>query len=312
MIKYILKRVLISIPIFIGITFIVFFLSYQAPGGPVDLIAYNSTGMTEEQIQDLREEYNLDKPLVVQYGIWVFDLLQGDFGTSYRTSGSVGKIIGERIGPTIVLAVSTFIISLIFSVLIGVFAAYKPGGIFDGFARAFSFIASSTPSFFLSLILIYFFSIKMKLLPNQGYGTTLEDRAIHMIMPVIVLSVHMVGIMIRYVRNSMMDVLNAEYMTAARSKGITEKAVIIRHGLRNAMMPIVTVLGNAIPVLIGGSVVIEQIYSWPGIGSLMVLSIQTRDYPAIMGITVVIALVVLVTNLVVDLIYGAIDPRISR
>lgn len=315
MFKYVVKRILIAIPVFLGITFIVYFLVNMAPGGPLDIIASQGT-LSQADLEALKVQMGLDKPLVVRYFLWLGDLFHGDFGVSYRTSQEVKLMIGQRIKASLTLTGSGILIAIILGIPLGIMAAYKPYSKWDSVASFIAYIGSCAPNFFVSLLLIYIFAVKLKLFPTSGmYSTSgtqsFGDLAAHLALPAIVICIQPIGNYIKQTRAAVMEVLNEEYIKTARSKGLKENKVIIFHAFRNALIPVVTTLSLSIPFLIGGAVVTEQIFSWPGIGSLMITAINNRDYPVIMGVTVLIAVVVLVTNLVLDLIYAALDPRIS-
>lgn len=315
MAKYILKRILIAIPIFLGITIIVYALSCLAPGNVVDVMASQSN-MTQEAYEAAIKQFGLDQPIIVRYGHWLLNLLQGDMGISVRTQQPIWDMIMERIPSSLLLTVSSLIVSILISIPLGTMAAYKPYSVWDNISSVVSFVGASVPNFFISLICVYFFAAKMNWLPAQGMYTTggnegIGDLIHHMILPVAVLCVQMMGNFIKQTRGSVMEVMNEEYIKTARQKGISESRVILFHALRNAWIPIVTTIGLNIPFLVGGAVVTEQIFAWPGIGSLMITAINTRDYDLIMGVTVLIAIVVLVANIVLDLIYAWLDPRIG-
>ncbi len=315
MAKYILKRILIAVPIFLGITIIVYTLSCLAPGNVVDVMASQSN-MTQEAYEAAIQQYGLDQPIIVRYGHWLLNLLQGDLGISTRTQQPIWNMIMERIPSSLLLTVSSLVVSILISIPLGVMAAYKPYSVWDNISSVVSFVGASVPNFFISLICVYFFAAKLNWLPAQGMYTTGGDQGIidlirHMILPVAVLCVQMMGNFIKQTRGSVMEVMNEEYIKTARQKGISEFRVVVFHALRNAWIPIVTTIGLNIPFLVGGAVVTEQIFAWPGIGSLMITAINTRDYDLIMGVTVLIAIVVLVANIVLDLVYAWLDPRIG-
>lgn len=313
MVKFVLKRILISIPIFIAITIMVFILANMAPGSPADVIA-SSGQLTEEAYRDLKISLGLDKPVIVRYLIWLNDIIHGNLGISTNTSQPVAHLISQRIGPSLILTGSAILISIIISIPLGIMAAYKPYSFWDNLSSAISFFGVSAPNFFISLVLIYIFAATLKVLPAQGmYFTgskTFSALLIHLFLPSLVLSIQLLGSFVKQTRGSILEVLNEEYVKTARSKGIREIAVIIRHVLRNALIPIVTTIGMTVPFLIGGAVITEQIFSWPGIGSLMVISVNTRDYNTIMGIVVLVSTAVLVINIIMDIIYSYLDPRI--
>lgn len=314
--KYIVKRLLIAIPTFIGITILVYLLSSLAEGSPLDMLLSNPY-ITAEEIARKRVEYGLDKNVFIQYLNWLKQLLQGNMGYSYRTNLPVLSMILERLGPTLILTFSATIFSVLVALPLGIMSAYKPYSGWDYISSGLSFIGSATPNFFAGLLLIYLFSVRLKLLPIGGMYDTSGIRTLpmllkHLILPAMVLSIQQVGRLIRQTRGSMLEVLSEDYVRTARAKGLRENKVLVRHALRNALIPVVTELGMMIPFLIGGAVVTEQIFGWPGLGSLMVMSITARDYPAIMGITVFVAVAVLLGNLLTDLIYSVLDPRIRN
>lgn len=313
MLKFVIKRILVAIPTFIGITLLVFLLSNLAPGGP--LTSLKAT-MTEEAITQLEHEYGLDRPVLVQYGDWFTDLFKGDLGTSYKSGKKVMELIGVRIGPTLILTGTAFVLSSIFGIILGIIAAVNDGGKGDKIISGIAFISQSIPGFFLSVLLLWLFSVKLGLLPTSGmYGLSgkkdFGQLVLHLILPAGTMAFGQMGPMIRYAKSGMLEVMNEEYIKTAKSKGIGAMAVNIKHAFRNSLIPIVTILGTEIPNLIGGSVITEQIFGWPGLGTLMMTSVMSRDYPTIMGITCIIAAVVLIVNLLVDIIYGFLDPRIS-
>jgi peptide/nickel transport system permease protein len=312
-VKFVVKRILGAIPIFIGITLIVFILSNMAPGSPVDLIASNAN-LSDEQVQELKIAYGLDKPVLVRYGLWLEDLVHGDLGTSTKTNQAVASIIGQRIGPSLTLSLSSLVVSLLIGITLGILSAHKPYSFWDKLSSGLAFFGNSVPSFFMALLLIYIFAVKLKVLPASdmwGSGAhTLKNLLTHLLLPALVISLQSVGGYIKQTRGSMLECINEDYIKTARSKGISEWRITIHHCLRNAWIPIVTQIGLSVPYLIGGSVVTEQIFGWPGIGSLMITSINSRDYNTIMGITVLIAVVVLVSNIVLDVVYAYLDPRI--
>lgn len=314
MLKYIIKRLLIAIPVFIGITILVYVMSANAPGDPVRM-ALNNPDATEADMERLREEWGLNDHIVIQYLRWTKNMLSGDLGTSYRTGRPVSAMIGERIGPTLLITISSVVLALIIAIPCGVLAAYKPYSLWDYIASGVSFVGAATPPFFAALIALYIFAVQLKWLPTGGmYGADgVQSWGIllrHMALPVATLALAQIGSYIRQVRSSVLEVLGEDYVRTARSKGLEEPLVIMRHTLRNALMPIVTLVGMQIPFLVGGAVVTEQIFGWPGIGSLMVNSISARDYPTIMGISALIGIAVLVTNILLDAVYAILDPRI--
>lgn len=315
MTKYIIKRILIAIPIFFGITIAVYTLTCLAPGNVVDILASEGT-MSKEGYAAAIARYNLDKPIITRYIIWLGGLLRGDLGISSRTALPVMSMITERIVPTLILTGTALVASVLISIPLGVMAAYKPYSVWDNISSAISFLGASVPNFFLGLIVIYVFAVKLKWLPSQGMykiggSGGFIDLLKHLILPALVLCVQIMGNYIKQTRGSVLEVLNEEYVKTARSKGISEFRVVVGHALRNAWIPIVTAIGLNVPFLVGGAVVTEQIFGWPGIGSLMMTAISTRDYNLVMGITVFIAIVVLITNILLDILYAYLNPKIA-
>lgn len=312
--RYVLKRILTAIPVFFGITILVFALSYAASGSPIALLLRDPM-TTKEEIAMLEEELGLNKPIYIQYLNWLEQLLQGNFGFSYRTGQAVAVMVGERVGPTLLLTVSSTIVSILIAVPLGVMSAYKPYSGWDYVSSALSFVGASLPNFFAGLLMIYFFTVKLRWLPLGGmYSTSSSkefgDLLTHLLLPLMTFSFQQIGSILRQTRSSLMEVMQDDFIRTARAKGISEARVVISHGLRNALIPVVTVVFSMVPYIIGGAVITEQIFSWPGIGSLMVQSINSRDYPVIMGITTIVAGVVLIANIIADVVYGLLDPKI--
>lgn len=315
MIRYIVKRLLYAIPVFLGITFAIYALINLAPGGPLSVLAASGE-LSLSDLEALKVSMGLDKSLVVRYFIWLGDLLHGDLGVSYRTSQEVGMMIGQRIIPSLMLTGTGIIGAILIGVPLGIISAYKPNSVWDHISTFISFIGASVPNFFLSLLLIYVLAVKLKLFPTSGMyssgaGNDLGDLLHHLALPAFVCGIQPIGNYIKQTKSSVLEVLNEEYIKTARSKGLTNPVIVLKHAFRNAMIPVVTTISLTIPFLIGGAVVTEQIFAWPGIGSLMITAITSRDYPVIMGVAVLICGVVLVMNLILDLIYAALDPRIK-
>ena len=315
MYKYVVKRILVAIPVFLGITFAVYLLVNMAPGGPLDILA-SQGGMSQIDLQVLKESMGLNKPLIVRYFLWLGDLFKGNLGISYRTSQEVNLMISQRIGASLILTGSGTLMALIIGIPLGIMSAYKPYSKWDSISSAVSFIGASAPNFFLSLLVIYIFAVKLRIFPTSGmYSTSgnksMADLLMHLFLPACIICIQPIGNYIKQTRASLMEVLNEEYIKTARAKGLREKRVIVFHAFRNSLIPVVTSFSLSIPFLIGGAVVTEQIFSWPGIGSLMITAINNRDYPVIMGVAVLISVTVLVANLLLDLVYAVLDPRIS-
>ena len=315
MFRYILKRLLYAIPVFLGITFVIYTLINLAPGGPLSVLAASGE-MSLSDLEALKISMGLDKPIVIRYFIWLGDLLHGDFGISYRTSQEVSLMISQRIMPSLMLTGTGILAAMLVGVPLGIISAYKPNSVWDHISTFISFIGASVPNFFLSLLLIYVLAVKLKWFPTSGMQSSgmsgnLLDLLHHLALPAFVCGIQPIGNYIKQTRSSVLEVLNEEYIKTARSKGLTNVVIVLKHAFRNALIPIVTTISLSIPFLIGGAVVTEQIFAWPGIGSLMITAITSRDYPVIMGVAVLICGVVLVANLILDLIYAALDPLIK-
>lgn len=311
--KYILKRILIAIPVLIGITLIDYAIMCLA-GSPLEML--KGPRISDAALQAKEIAAGLDKPLIVQYFVWLFQLLQGNLGYSMKSYEPVSAMIGSHIGPTLLLMGASLALSLLIAVPAGIYSAVKQYSKGDYAVVTASFIGSSIPSFFLALIMIYIFTVKLGILPSGGMNTlgmdgSVADTIRHMVLPVTVLAVSLAGSNIRYIRSSFLEILQQDYLRTARAKGIGYKRVIWKHAMRNALLPIVTVIGMQIPMLFGGAVIIEQVFSWPGLGLMTMTAIMGRDYPVIMGVCLLSAVVVLVSNLITDILYALVDPTIQ-
>ena len=311
--KYILKRILIAIPVLIGITLIDYAIMCLA-GSPLEML--KGPRISDAALQAKEIAAGLDKPLIVQYFVWLWQLLQGNLGYSMKSYEPVSAMIGSHIGPTLLLMGASLALSLLIAVPAGIYSAVKQYSKGDYAVVTASFIGSSIPSFFLALILIYIFTVKLGILPSGGMNTlgmdgSVADTIRHMVLPVTVLAVSLAGSNIRYIRSSFLEILQQDYLRTARAKGIGYKRVIWKHPMRNALLPIVTVIGMQIPMLFGGAVIIEQVFSWPGLGLMTMTAIMGRDYPVIMGVCLLSAVVVLVSNLITDILYALVDPTIQ-
>ncbi|MDR2484002.1 MAG: ABC transporter permease [Treponema sp.] len=312
--NYLIRRILFMIPILFGVSLVNFFIIHLAPGSPMDLMI--SPAMTAEARAALEHNLGFDAPLHRQYAAWLGNVLQGNLGYSYNSYRPVARIIGDRIPATFLLMGSALAAGLLLAVPLGVASAIKQHSIFDYLATFVAFSGVSTPNFFLGLGLIYVFSIKLKLFPSSGMYTlggarSGPDVIRHLALPCAVLSIGMCGRFIRYVRSAMLDVLQQDYLRTAAAKGVPFLSRLRIHAFRNALLPIITLIGLEIPGLLGGAVVTEQIFSWPGIGRLTVDSIMTRDYPVLMGLNLMAAVMVLIASLITDFMYALADPRIK-
>lgn len=311
--KYILKRVLIAIPVLIGITIIDYAIMCLA-GSPLEML--KGPRVSEAAVEAKKIALGLDQPFYVQYFIWLGQLLRGNLGYSVKSYQPVSEMIKSHLGPTVLLMGTALIVSLIMSVPAGIYSAIHQYSKGDYAVVTLSFLGSSIPGFFLSLLLIYLFTVKLGWLPSSGMTTLgtdggFSDVVKHMIMPVLVLAVSMAGSNIRYIRSAVLEILQQDYLRTARAKGIGRLRVIYKHMLRNALVPIVTVIGMEIPMLFGGAVIIEQVFSWPGLGLMTMSAITSRDYPVIMGVCLFSAIVVLFANLLTDILYALVDPTIQ-
>ena len=312
---YIVRRLLQAIPTLLVISFLIFSLLYVTPGDPVELIfGTEDQSLSEEQRQIIMEEWGLDKPFLIRYKDFVVDALGGDLGVSYATNQPVFESVMERMPATFTLAAFAMILSLIISVPLGMLAALKHNSIWDSLATALATIGVSLPKFWFGLVLMIYFSLKLGWLPSTGSADLMTDGLgeflKHIIMPGSALALGMAATQTRMIRSSMLDVLGQDYVRYARSKGLREKIVIWGHAFKNAMIPVITVVGSECGSLLGGAVVTESIFSWPGVGRLAVNSISKRDYPMIQGITLLLCTSYLVINLLVDIVYAWVDPRI--
>lgn len=311
--KYILKRILIAIPVLIGITIIDYAIMCLA-GSPLEML--QGPRVSEAAVEAKKIALGLDQPFYVQYFVWLGQLLRGNMGYSISSYQAVSEMIRSHLGPTLLLMGVSLLLSLLVSIPAGIYSAIRQYSKGDYAVVTFSFLGSSVPSFFLALLLIYLFTVKLGWLPSSGMITLgteggFVDVAAHMVMPVLVLAFSMAGSNIRYIRSAMLEILQQDYLRTAKAKGIGRFNVIGKHGLRNALISIITVIGMQIPMLFGGAVIVEQIFSWPGLGLMTMSAITSRDYPVIMGVCLLSAVVVLTTNIVTDILYALADPTIQ-
>lgn len=298
------KRLLRTLLTIIGVTIIAFLILHLAPGDPARIMLGQYA--SEENIQAVREKYNLDEPLYKQYYLWVRDIISGDLGTSLRYNKSVNILISERIGATLKLTISGLLFSLVVGVFFGIMAALKRNSLLDYFSTVQAMFWISIPSFWLGILLLYIFGLKLNWVPIGGMVGFSS-----LILPALTLGLRQEAWFARPMRAEMLEVLNQDYIKAAKAKGVKYYLVIIKHALRNALIPIVTMLALRLPWIIGGSVVIEVVFSWGGLGTLLVNSVLARDYPVVQSILLFISLAVVIANLLADVIYSTIDPRIG-
>ena len=311
--KYAIRKLLLALPVLLGITIIDYAIMCMA-GSPLDMMI--SPRASQEAIAAKAQQLGLDQPVLVQYVRWLGQVLQGNLGYSYKSYQPVAEMISSHLGPTLLLMGVSLAVGLLIAVPMGIYSAVHRYQKRDYAVVTASFLGSSIPSFFLSLILIYLFTVRLGWLPSSGMytagaGGDFWDVVRHLMMPALVLAVSVAGSNIRYIRSAMLEILEMDYLRTARAKGIGHFLVINKHALRNALLPIVTVIGMQIPTLFGGAVIIEQIFSWPGLGMITMTAITGRDYPVVMGVCLLSAVVVQAANLLTDLVYGLVDPTIQ-
>jgi peptide/nickel transport system permease protein len=312
---YILRRIIISIPVLLGITLLTFFAYNLAPGDPIDAMIDPSVAMDPADLENLRQQLGLDQPAIVRYGIWLTQALQGNLGFSYRTGESVAQRILDRLPNTLQLTLTALAIAIGIGIPLGILSALRQYSSLDYSLTFFAFIGISIPSFFFALGAIYIFSLKLGLFPSSTMGDPDAEyywleRIHHLILPALVLGLDRVASFLRYTRSSMLEVMSQDYMTTAKSKGLAENARVWRHGFRNALISVITIIGLSLPALFGGSVIVETIFAWPGMGQMAITAVTQRDYPVLMGVALVTSIAVLVSNLLADVAYAWADPRI--
>ena len=315
MTKYILRRFLINIPVLLGITLMVFLMIEAAPGDPLVALFNPEAGMDEQAMQAMRARFNLDKPLPVRYIIWLTEAVQGNLGFRTKDLTPVSEVVSRRIGPTLLLMGSGLLLGCLIGIPLGVVSALRQYSFLDFSMTGLAFLGISLPVFFSGLGGLYLFALKLRLFPVGGMATTGQERTLldilyHLILPSLILGFNYIAIFLRYTRSSMLEVIRMDYVTTARAKGLQEMRVIIIHALRNALLPLITVIGLSLPSLFVGAVFIETIFTWPGMGTLFIDGVNSRDFPLIMGIILITATAVLLANLLTDVVYALIDPRI--
>ena len=311
MVSYILRRLLATIPVMLIVAVLVFMMLRLTPGDPAAIIAGDTA--TTEQVTLIRERLGLDRPIWSQFFLWIGNLLRGDFGESFFFKKTVAELIADRLEPTLALSLFTIVLAVMIAVPLGILAAYKQGSLIDRTVMGFSVMGFSVPVFVIGYILIYIFAIKLNWLPVQGYqriSAGLGGFLQRLILPSMTLSVIYVALIARMTRTSVLEVLGEDYIRTARAKGLSHFQVLTRHALGNAAVPIITVIGLGIAVLIGGVVVTESVFTIPGLGRLTVDAVLARDYPTIQAVILLFSLVYVLINLAVDIAYTVFDPRI--
>lgn len=320
MLSYIFRRLLLTVPVLIGITIITFLVMHLSPGKPTDIITDMNQKITAEAKQRLVALYGLDKPVYIQYWQWLKRILKLDFGKSFKDDRPVIKKILERLPATLLLNFLSIILIFISAIPMGVFSAVKKDSIFDKITTVFVFVGFSVPTFWFAILLMILFGLHLGWLPISGFRSinfdelTLLEKIIditrHLILPVLVSAFTGIAGLSRYTKSAMLEVLHQDYIRTARAKGLSETSVIFKHALRNALIPVVTIVGLTIPDLIGGSFIFETIFAWPGMGRLGYEAIMSRDYPVIMAVGTIVAILTLLGNLIADITYAYVDPRI--
>jgi peptide/nickel transport system permease protein len=321
MLLYIAKRIALMIPVLLGITIISFMVMKIAPGDPVSLFTDLNPNMNKEAIERIRSHYHLDDPWYVQYGAWLRNMTMLDFGRSFAPDNRpVIDKIAERIPITLLINFVSLFLIMSVAIPLGVMSAVKQNSLFDKGTTLFVFLGYSIPTFWLALLLMILFGVELEWLPISGFRSLnysefgfaerVWDVARHLILPVFVSAFGGLAGMSRYMRSNMLEVIRQDYITTARAKGLAERSVIFKHALRNALLPVITLMGLSVPGLIGGSVIFETIFAIPGMGQLFYQSVMMRDYPTIMGILVIGAVLTLFGNMLADVMYSVADPRI--
>jgi peptide/nickel transport system permease protein len=321
--QYVARRILQSLPVLIGITLITFFFLELAPGDATSYLimresdAADTTGFDPERVRELA---GLNQSAPIRYVRWLTSFLQGNMGRRLITRTDVAEDIWLHVPPTLELMTTSLILSIVLGIPLGVLSALRQYSLFDYVSTAFVFFAVSVPAFFAAMGAIYIFSVQLRWFPSGGYSTPgatfgpvvgVLDRLRYLILPAVVLGLRSTASIMRYTRSSMLDVLDVDYITVARGKGLSERVVILRHALRNALLPVITIIGLSLPRLFGGALIIEIIFNWPGMGVLYMEGVSMRDFPLIMAMTVISATVIVLSNLITDIAYAFADPRIQ-
>lgn len=313
--RYVLQRVMEAIPLLFLVTIATYFIMNLAPGGPLAVYLHNPH-VTQAQVAQLAQQLGLNKPWYIRYFHWLWSILHGNWGYSYFTGNPVIQVIGQRLPNTLVLMGCSFIVSLVIGLPLGIFSATHQYTSFDYTFSFASFFAWAMPSFFFGLLVQMIFAVKLGWLPVSGmysqfYNPSVLELIRHLILPTVVLGLGSLAGWSRYMRSGLLEVIRQDYVRTARAKGLTERRVIFKHALKNAVLPIVTIIGMDIPTIFGGAVIVEQIFAWPGMGRLFLSSLNDRDYPVLMATLLISAALLIVGNLMADLAYGLLDPRIQ-
>lgn len=317
MLRYSLHRLIVGAGMLLALTVLIFVLLRLTPGDPIDAYIDPNVAMSQEEMDALRGRLGLDQPLPVQYLAWLSQAVRGNLGHSIqRFDQTVGGLIVTRMGPTLLLMGAGLLIAIVVGIAAGVVGAVRRNTLPDLSLSVLALVGISSPAFLTALLGLYLFSVRLHWTPSGGMLTpaapfSIADLLHHLILPAIVLSVGYAALIMRYMRASMLEVLNQDYVRTARAKGVREFWVITKHALRNALLPVVTLIGSTIGLAVGGAIFVETVFNWPGMGLLLVDAVGSRDYPVIMGATLVIGAAVIVVNILTDIAYAVIDPRIK-
>jgi peptide/nickel transport system permease protein len=309
MYRYVLKRLLLMIPVLIGVTFVVFFILALTPGDPAKMILGEQA--TQESIDALRDEMGLDDPILVRYARYMGDLLRGDLGKSYKNNLDVATQVLERFPNTLILSVAGMLVALAIGIPIGILSARKQYTVTDNVSTVLGLVGVAMPNFCMGLLLVMLFSLKLRVLPSSGMGEGIGPLLQSLVLPAITLGTGSAATILRMTRSSMLEVIRQDYIDTTRAKGLKESKVVSQHMLKNALVPIITVVGLQFGQLLGGAALTETIFSWPGLGRFMVDSIKTKDMPLVLGSVLFLAVIYSVVNLLVDILYAYVDPRIK-
>ena len=303
MYKYILKRLFTLIPVILGVILIIFLIMDLTPGDPARMVLGGMA--SEEALDEFRTEHGLNDPLLVRYGKYVLNMLRGDLGTSYKTNRSVWTELMDRFPATMQLSIASILFALVVSVPIGVISAVKQNSVFDNVGMVVCLLGIAMPAFWLGLLVIIAFSVNLNWFPPNGYGSFKN-----LVLPAFTAGAACAANIARITRSSMLEIIRADYMRTARSKGVGKMAVIMRHGMKNCWIPVITVAGLQFGTMLGGIVIIENVFAWPGVGNFLLTSITSKDTPCVLGAIVMFTVVFSMVNLLVDIIYAFVDPRI--
>jgi peptide/nickel transport system permease protein len=315
MVRYILKRLAIAVPILFAISFLIFSLLQFTPGDPVDAYLPPDQQISPQVREAMIHRLGLDRPFLVRYGYWLREAVQGNLGYRTMSHEPVTDAIASRVGATLLLMGTAMGLGILVGVGFGVVAAVRQYSLLDNLLTVFAFLGLSLPVYLTGLIGLYLFSLRFDWFPSGGYSTpgepfSLGDRLHHLVLPATIIAVNYIASIMRYTRSAMLDVMGQDYVRTARAKGLREQIVVGRHAFRNALLPVVTVIGANLAYLLGGAVFIESIFGWPGLGRLFLEGVGQRDYPLITGMTLFLAIMILLANLITDVVYAFVDPRI--